>query len=59
MESHDDFKKLEYIPRLKQLSNNLDDENNLPDYHLVEACIPQHKTIEKCHKEGTLFVLVG
>lgn len=31
----------------------------MPEYHLVETCIPSTVTIEDCHEDGFMFVVIG
>ena len=39
----------------------LDDDSleNLPEYHLVQSCIPGNISIEQCKENGYMFVVVG
>ena len=55
MEEHDQLSYLEYEPAVSLP----DEELGLPEYHLVETCIPSIKSIEECHSEGYMFVVVG
>ena len=31
----------------------------IPEYHLVETCIPSNVSIEDCHEKGYIFVVIG
>lgn len=35
------------------------ESNKLPEYHIVQTCIPLSVPLERCHQEGYMFVVVG
>ena len=61
MEFHENLYEVIY-----KASEKLEDEaasdkaiSNLPEYHIVQTCIPMHIPLEKCHEEGDMFIVVG